>query len=363
VAEPVRRVLMTADAVGGVWSYALELARALGPDVRVVLATMGPAPSETQRRDALAIANVELEVGLFRLEWMDDPWDDVARAGDWLLALAERTRPDVVHLNGYVHGALPWRVPLLMMGHSCVLSWWRAVRGCEAPPEWRRYREAVARGLAAARAVVAPTRAMLGSLERDYGPLPPSAVIANARDPSRFVARAKQPFVLAAGRLWDGAKNLAALEAAAPRVSWPVRVAGAAAAEHTPRAVEPLGHLSQAALAGELGRASIYALPARYEPFGLSILEAALAGCALVLGDLPSLRELWSGAATFVPSDDPAALASAIEALIRDPRKRTASAKAAEARAARFSPERMAAGYRALYRRLADARAREAACA
>ncbi len=32
-------------------------------------------------------------------------------------------------------------------------------------------------------------------------------------------------------------------------------------------------------------------LPARYEPFGLSVLEAALSGCALVLGDIPSLRE------------------------------------------------------------------------
>ena len=52
-----------------------------------------------------------------------------------------------------------------------------------------------------------------------------------------------------------------------------------------------------------MGRAAIYALPARYEPFGLSILEAALSGCALVIGDIPSLREIWADAALFVPSD------------------------------------------------------------
>ena len=73
-----------------------------------------------------------------------------------------------------------------------------------------------------------------------------------------------------------------------------------------------LGRLAPADLASWLGRAAIYALPARYEPFGLSILEAALAGCALVLGDIDSLRELWDGCALFVPPEDDDALAEAL---------------------------------------------------
>ena len=37
-----RRILMTADTIGGVWTYALEFARALGPHgIEVTLATMG----------------------------------------------------------------------------------------------------------------------------------------------------------------------------------------------------------------------------------------------------------------------------------------------------------------------------------
>jgi hypothetical protein len=35
------------------------------------------------------------------------------------------------------------------------------------------------------------------------------------------------------------------------------------------------------------------------EPFGLAVLEAAQAGCPLVLSDLPGFRELWDGAALF----------------------------------------------------------------
>jgi hypothetical protein len=47
-------------------------------------------------------------------------------------------------------------------------------------------------------------------------------------------------------------------------------------------------------------------LPARYEPFGLSVLEAALSGCALVPGDIASLRGNWDGVAEFVCPDDAA---------------------------------------------------------
>ena len=67
-----------------------------------------------------------------------------------------------------------------------------------------------------------------------------------------------------------------------------------------------LGPLAADELADWYGRAAIYALPARYEPFGLSALEAALSGCALVLSDIPSLREIWEDAAFFVSPNDEA---------------------------------------------------------
>ena len=53
-------VLMTADAVGGVWHYALALCAAL-PEIRFVLAVMGPMPSAAQRDAAGRLDNVVLE--------------------------------------------------------------------------------------------------------------------------------------------------------------------------------------------------------------------------------------------------------------------------------------------------------------
>jgi glycosyltransferase involved in cell wall biosynthesis len=109
-------------------------------------------------------------------------------------------------------------------------------------------------------------------------------------------------------------------------------------------------------LADWYARTSIYVLPAYYEPFGLSVLEAALAGCALVLGDIPSLREVWADTALFVPPDDRAGLAHAINSLIADRVLREEYAVRSRARALRFTPQRTAAAYHAVYTQLTSAR-------
>jgi glycosyltransferase involved in cell wall biosynthesis len=101
-----------------------------------------------------------------------------------------------------------------------------------------------------------------------------------------------------------------------------------------------------------MDRASIFAHPARYEPFGLAPLEAARAGCALVLGDIPSLREIWGDAATYVDPTDPDAVRAGIDALATDPPRRERLARAAMRRSAEFTSERMGRQYEALYRQL-----------
>jgi glycosyltransferase involved in cell wall biosynthesis len=310
---------MTADTAGGVWTYARELEAAL--PVEVVLAAMGPREPE---EDVLWRP--------YALEWMDDPWDDVARAGEWLLGLAEEIRPDVVHVNGYAHAALDWNAPVVCVAHSDVFSWFEAVHGSPAPAEWERYRESVEAGLRAADVVVSPTRAQLASLERHYCFETERLVIPNGRRP--LEPAAKEPLVVSAGRAWDEAKNLGALERV--ELPWPVEIAD--------------GSRSGAAVESLLARASIFAEPTRYEPFGLSALEAALSGCALVLGDIASLREVWGDAAVFVHDD--AELEAALRRLIGEEALRRDYAERARRRALEYSPERMAGAYLALYERL-----------
>lgn len=353
------RLLLTTDTVGGVWTYALELARALDSHgVRIALAAMGAPLSASQRREVDSVSNIQLFPSEHRLEWMSDPWDDVGKAGRWLLDIEQQFQPDMVHLNGYVHGALAWRAPTLVAAHSCVLSWWQAVKGCAAPDSWDRYHREVAKGLHSVDAVVAPSEAMLEAVAKHYGRPRNARVIYNGRSPHPFggLAHHKEPFILSAGRLWDEAKNIAALESIAPDLDWPVYVAGESAHPNGRNIrsgnVRMLGKLSTDQLAPWLRNASIYAMPARYEPFGLSILEAALGGCALVLGDIPSLRELWDDAALFVPPDDHDALARTLQTLTRDSARIVELGRRARVRASSYNPERMAHSYMTLYREL-----------
>ena len=329
------RVLMTTDTAGGVWTYSLELARAVRErDVEVVLAATGPGEPPG--------ADVPVEWRPYALEWMPDAWNDVDAAGEWLLELRDELQPDLVHVNGYAHAALEWRVPVVVAGHSDVLSWFEAVRGETAPEEWDPYRRAVEAGLAGASVLVTPTRWLRDRLVALYGPPCERLVIPNGRDPHQFEPLPKEPVVFSAGRRWDEAKNVAAVERVAPRLPWPVVVAGP-----TDDAQAIAEDISEG-----LRRAAVFALPARYEPFGLTPLEAALAGCALVLGDIPSLREVWEDAAFYVSPLDDDAFEQTLLRLIDDNGLRARMAAAARERALTYSPERMRDAYLALYRRL-----------
>jgi glycosyltransferase involved in cell wall biosynthesis len=348
------KVLISTDTAGGILTYTAELAAALERQGdEVVVATMGPR----LRREQRALLPSRIHESGFRLEWMEDPWDEVAAAGRWLLSLEEEEGPDVVHLCSYAHGALPFQAPKVLVTHSCVPSWWRAVHGIEPAAEWNRYREEMSAGLAGADAVVAPTRAMLDELERDHDLAPDAAIVihhgtstplATPRDEKR------QLLMGSAGRLWDPAKNLVTLDAAAEGLAWPVVVAGDLGPEGRTRHAESVGVLDPAALAELRRGASIYAAPAVYEPFGVGILEAARDRCALVLGYIPSLRELWNDAAIFVEPRDERALHEVLEALTADKYLRADLAERAQRRAATYSIARTARAYRRLYERLVD---------
>ncbi len=366
----VHRVLMTTDAVGGVFTYSLELAsalRALGTEV--TLAIMGPALRPAQRRAASEVATIYEST--FALEWMQHSEGDVARAGEWLLELEHTTSPDVIHVNGFSHCALPWRAPVVMVAHSCVCSWWRACRNEPAPRAWDHYRQFVQAGLMGADAIVAPTYAMLDAflaehdVNRVHGDR--THVIPNASNNERYRgSKRKTSLALAAGRLWDEAKNIALLDRVAPSLPWPVAVAGDECDERGQRTpctgCIGLGVLSPRGLAEWMTRSSIYVLPARYEPFGLSILEAALSRCALVIGDIPSLREIWNDAATFVDPNDPAALQVELSRLMQDKSALSDAQERAYRRAQEYGDPMFFAGrYASLYSNLVAAHGSDSA--
>jgi glycosyltransferase involved in cell wall biosynthesis len=352
-----KHLLMTADAVGGVWTYASSLATELASrGWRITIITLGPAPRQDQIVALLKNPQIDLELTHLKLEWQDPAGDDRSRVLDFLRSAEDRLQPDVVHLNGYREALAGWSAPTVVVAHSCVGSWWQACRADSIGADWNAYLADIASGLACADRWVAPTAAFRDVMEQLYDLPRAGEVIWNgltAREPK---LREREPFILAAGRPWDEAKNLTVLADLAPGLHWPVRIAGsysdANGQEPAKAGANWLGTIPNAGLRDLMGEAGIFVAPAVYEPFGLTVLEAAFSGCALVLADIPTLRELWHGAALFVNPRDPMAVRDTLNTLAQDDVLRRGLQARAEARAARYTLSAMADRYEQLYRSL-----------
>jgi glycogen synthase len=351
------RLLMTTDAVGGVWTYALDLARGLAvAGVETTLVVLGPSATPSQVADAHAVSGLTLiDTGL-PLDWMAAEPAEVLEVSAALRGLA-RTGFDLVHLNNPAFAALGgFPAPVVGVSHSCLATWWSAVRDGPMPPEFRWRTQLLWQGLHHCHALVAPTRAFAEATARTYE-LPRPAVVWNGRRPAAALRKDEYgPCVFTSGRLWDEGKGVRVLDQAAARIRAPVYAAGPL---HGPngsgielRHARPVGRLTTQEVGKWLERAPVYASAARYEPFGLGVLEAAQAGCALVLSDIPTFRELWEGAAVFVSPDDPGGLADAANRLLAQEGERRALAAKARARAARYTVDSMAAGMLDVYGRL-----------
>ncbi len=345
-----RRVLLTADTVGGVWTYALELARGLSDlAVEVMVVVIGPGPSPAQRAEAIGIPGLVLVVPGLELEWQDRAGPLSDTAAEHLRSLADAFDADIVHCNGFREAGAGFAAPVVMAAHSCVRTWWWACRHEDPPPGWSTYAEGVRSGVRAASAVIAPTEAFLSEFSAAWGRLPCARVIHNGIDLTIPARSGRGDFVLAAGRLWDEAKNVALLRSIADDLPWPVCLAGEPPVEDLTGPMRWLGRLDRVELIAVMARAAVFVAPARYEPFGLAILEAANAGCALVLGRLPSLIELWGNAARFVAPSDAEDLKRTLLDLREDPEALRRLQAGACRRARDFSRERMVREHLALY--------------
>ena len=350
------RVLMTLDAVGGVWRYAMDLARGLRAEgVETVFLGFGPSPSPALRAEAEAVGALDWEDA--PLDWLAEGPEALARVPDLVARAARRHGADLLHLNLPSQAAgIETDRPVLVVSHSCVATWFRAVRGTGLPPGWEWQGDLNARGLARARVAVAPSRAHADALLACYGRIPGLRVVHNATRATEERAP-ERPFLLASGRWWDEGKGGATLDAAAALTDWPVRLlgplTGANGTTLAPAHALPDGELPHPEAVALMRGAGVFVSPSLYEPFGLAVAEAARMGLPLVLSDIATFRELWDGAALFFPPRDAEALARAANRLAADPAERRRLGAAARERSRRFTLEAQARAMRDVYETLA----------
>jgi glycogen(starch) synthase len=354
-------VLITSDTVGGVWTYTQELATGLmRGGHQVTLVSFGKLPRPHQTTWIEALPGLDYRPTEYRLEWMEVAERDIEESRRYLELLVEEVRPDLIHLSQYCYGDIAVDVPRIVVAHSDVVSWWVAVHGCEPDntPWTRRYREHVINGLRGAQVVIAPSEWMLDQVMKHYFRPQQARVIYNGRTPGLFAPEsAKENFVLSVGRVWDAAKQIQLLiQRPQPMplsiVGWDEEPGkeGREAFVCGRESVELLGSKSQVELQALYSKAAVYAATSRYEPFGLSPLEAALSRCALLMNDNPVFHELWGNSALYFHKDDPDDFARILGQFERDPVLRQEYGTRAYERARRnFTAERMVADYENVY--------------
>ena len=362
-------LFMTTDAVSGVWQYALDLARGLEPHgVRTTLAVLGPAPKLDQLTQAARVPGMRMIQADFPLEWLALSGAVVEASGATVAALARESGADVVQLNTPALGAEGgFAAPVIAAAHSCVATWWSAVHDGPMPNDLAWRAALVRRGYANADVLVAPSKAFAEATQAAYGLETAPKVVWNGRRRSNLRPAVGQlgDFVFTAGRLWDPGKGLEVLDRAAARMSTLVVAAGPLSGPHGQSAPLPrirtLGRVDDAEVARRLAARPVFVSPSLYEPFGLAVLEAAQVGCALVLSDIASFRELWGGAAVFTPPGDDKALADAVQSLMLQPELRLELGQAARMRARRYKVSTLASRMNGLYRTLLAERKQAAA--
>ena len=359
-----RHVLMTTDTVGGVWQYSTDLARELTKDGdTVTLAILGPSPSRAQRAGAGKIKGMQLVDTGQPLDWMCADARPIELAAREISRLARECGADLIHCNmPALAGCARFHVPVLAAVHGCIATWWQAARTEPLDPALHWHRDLMSRGLAMADVLVAPSASYASDVRATYGLQRAPLVVHNGRRVAHHARRARQRLdaVLTVGRMWDPVKNGALLDRVAANIDLPFLAAGVLRAPHGEEIafshIEPLGLMSQAELGELLASRPIFVSAARFEPFGLAVLEAAAAGCALVLSDIPTFRELWNGVALFVDPDDGDGFTAAIARLHAEPGFRQGLGEAAMLRSARYTPAAMARSISAIYRGLQSGR-------
>jgi glycosyltransferase involved in cell wall biosynthesis len=166
-------------------------------------------------------------------------------------------------------------------------------------------------------------------------------------------------FVLQVGRI-EGRKNQVAALAAVEQldgvmlaVAGPERDAELTARLRASSHCRVLGKVDQPTLELLYKRASAVVVPSLYEGFGLPVLEAMARGKVVVAVKASSLPEVGGEAALYYhQSADAKQIAKVLDVAINDEGLRTRLAKAARARAARYTWDETAAGVAGVIREL-----------
>lgn len=350
----LQSILMTTDTIGGVWNFTNSLIKELQKyNLQIKLVTLGRQLSDAQRKEIKNFNNLAIFENECKLEWMENPWDDITKSCNWIQDIVRQENPDIIHFNSFTFNSLSFGKPTMCTAHSCVLSWYQNVKGTRPSGNWDFYYRFVKSGLHRVNYVTVPSKFMERQINKFYNRN--CLVIYNGVEQNSNIT-SKEQIVYSVGRVWDEAKNFSILSEIASYVEWPIIISGSTKLETQGKTnlvennnVQYLGECSSNEIYSLMKKSSIFVSTSLYEPFGLAVLEAASNGCALILPDIDSFIEIWGDAALFYKKNSSHSLLSAIKKLTSNSILLSLYSKKALEQSSKYSIVNTASQYYSLY--------------
>ena len=299
------RILIHTSSTGSSYVFTVDLAKSLqNLGVQIFLAVTGVPLNDRQIKE---LEQFDYAFSGYKQNWIENPWSDMLEARQWLMKIKKQFKPDIVHLNSLTFGTFPWNIPVVSVIHSCMFDRSKAIYNNKPPRHWEKYKSLAQASLRASDAVIAPSKSALNSADVIYGPFKSSRVIPPGRCTYTFRSGVKKRYIFTNGKINDDGHDLKLVLEAAPKIDYPIYIAdnqGHMNVKKLPENVFLIGPLYGEKLCNWMGSASLFVLPAKYEPFGYSFVDAALSKCALIGRDIPSLREIWSDSMNYIKSKD-----------------------------------------------------------
>ena len=326
------RVLMTSSAERDIWQFTSLLVGQLAEHhaASVLVVVLGRLPAESNIAFLCHRAHPDATV---EVQNLDGPLDNEEHAAADQLAvtrsalrdLARQWGAQVIHANHFSAVAAGFEsIPVLLTAHGDQCSKHSLVDG-ESPPQVEPgYVEMIRRSLMTASCVVAPSGFVADCLSRWFGYRGVVRVIPYAATPFPEAMEAERKIdVVTSGDLWAPSTNFVCFQAAAALAP---DLAFAAIGPLVPYGIQrtrPIAHsilftgdASKAELNQMLANSKVYVSASTYDPTGVGSIQAALAGCRLLLSDSAFYRAIWGDRAAYFDARDVDSLLAGIRSLL-----------------------------------------------